>query len=146
VVFFGASLAFGKLVGFLRVCMGVYVNRVVLVRVGELSVKRGWTRKEMERLLLSAMKEAADECGGAKIAWEPGRFYAWGDVECLKRVLSRVFGVKSVSPTYLVRFSNLDEVADAAARLWGDVVQGRRFAVRVHRWGIHNFTSLDAAA
>ncbi|MFZ8838836.1 MAG: hypothetical protein ACO2PM_07855 [Pyrobaculum sp.] len=32
--------------------------------------------------------------------------------------MSRVFGVKSVSPTYLVRFSNLDEVADAAARLW----------------------------
>lgn len=57
-----------------------------------------------------------------------------------------MFGVKSVSPTYLVRFSNLDEVADAAARLWGDVVRGRRFAVRVHRWGIHNFTSLDAAA
>ena len=45
-----------------------------MVRVGELSVKRGWTRKEMERLLLSAMKEAAEECGGAKIAWEPGRF------------------------------------------------------------------------
>ena len=57
-----------------------------------------------------------------------------------------MFGVKSVSPTYLVRFSNLDGVADAAARLWGDVVRGRRFAVRVHRWGIHNFTSLDAAA
>ncbi len=66
--YFGASLAFGKLVGFLRVCMGVYVDRVVLVRVGELSVKRGRTRKEMERLLLSAMKEAAEECGGAKIA------------------------------------------------------------------------------
>ncbi len=144
--YFRRELAFGKLVGFLRVCMGVYVDRVVLVRVGELSVKRGWTRKEMERLLLSAMKEAAEECGGAKIAWEPGRFYAWGDVKCLKRVLSRVFGVKSVSPTYLVRFSNLDGVADAAARLWGDVVRGRGFAVRVHRWGIHNFTSLDAAA
>ena len=57
-----------------------------------------------------------------------------------------MFGVKSVSSTYLVRFSNLDEVADAAAMLWGDVVWGRRFAVRVHRWGIHNFTSLDAAA
>ncbi|MFZ8840178.1 MAG: tRNA 4-thiouridine(8) synthase ThiI, partial [Pyrobaculum sp.] len=95
------------------------MDRVVLVRVGELSVKREYTRKEMERLLLSAMKEAAEECGGAEIAWEPGRFYAWGDVECLKRVLSRVFGVKSVSPTYLVRFSNLDGVADAAARLGG---------------------------
>jgi thiamine biosynthesis protein ThiI len=100
--------------------MGLIVDRVVLVRVGELSVKRGWTRKEMERLLLNAMKEAAEECGGAKFAWEPGRFYAWGDVDCLKRVLSRVFGVKSVSPTYLIRFSNLDVVAEAAARLWGD--------------------------
>ena len=93
------------------------MDKVVLVRVGELSVKRGYTRKEMERLLLNAMKEAAGECGGAKFAWEPGRFYAWGDVECLKRVLSRVFGVKPVSPAYLVKFSNLDEVANAAARL-----------------------------
>jgi thiamine biosynthesis protein ThiI len=126
--------------------VGVYVDKVVLVRVGELSVKRGYTRKEMERLLLSAMKEAAEECGGAKFAWEPGRFYAWGDVDCLKRVLSRVFGVKSVSPAYLVRFNNLEEVVEVAARLWGDEVRGRRFAVRVHRWGTHNFTSLDAAA
>ncbi|MFZ8838835.1 MAG: hypothetical protein ACO2PM_07850 [Pyrobaculum sp.] len=50
------------------------MDRVVLVRVGELSVKRGWTRKEMERLLLSAMKEAAEECGGAKMLGSPAGF------------------------------------------------------------------------
>ena len=54
--------------------MGVYVDRVVLVRVGELSVKREYTRKEMERLLLSAMKEAAEECGGAKMLGSPAGF------------------------------------------------------------------------
>jgi thiamine biosynthesis protein ThiI len=119
---------------------------VVLVRVGELTVKRGWTRVEMERLLLRAVREAAEECGGAKVVGEPGRVYAWGDVDCLKKALSRVFGVKSVSPAHVVKFSTTAEIAEAAARLWGDVVRGRRFAVRVHRVGSHSFTSRDVAA
>jgi thiamine biosynthesis protein ThiI len=119
---------------------------VVLVRVGELTVKRGWTRVEMERLLLRAAGEAAEECGGAKVVGEPGRVYAWGDVDCLKKALSRVFGVKSVSPAHVVKFSTTAEIAEAAARLWGDVVRGRRFAVRVHRVGSHSFTSRDVAA
>jgi len=122
------------------------VEKLVLVRVGELTVKRGWTRMEMERLLLRAVREAAEECGGARVTREPGRVYAWGDVDCLKRVLSRVFGVKSVSPAHVVKFSTPAEIAEAAARLWGDVVRGRRFAVRVHRVGSHGFTSRDVAA
>ena len=35
------------------------MEKLVLVRVGELTVKRGWTRMEMERLLLRAVREAA---------------------------------------------------------------------------------------
>lgn len=122
------------------------MEKLVLVRVGELTVKRGWTRMEMERLLLRAVREAAEECGGARVTREPGRVYAWGDVDCLKRVLSRVFGVKSVSPAHVVKFSTPAEIAEAAARLWGDMVRGRRFAVRVHRVGSHGFTSRDVAA
>lgn len=116
------------------------------MRVGELTVKRGWTRVEMERLLLRAAKEAAGECGGARFAREPGRIYAYGDVDCLKKALSRVFGVKSVSPAYVLQFKDLGEVAAAAAELWGGEVAGRRFAVRVHRVGAHGFTSRDVAA
>jgi thiamine biosynthesis protein ThiI len=122
------------------------VERLVIVRFGELTVKRGYTRLEMERLLTRAAEEAARECGGAKFEKEPGRLYARGDVECLKRALSRVFGVKSVSPAHAAEFTELDDIAAQAKQIWGDLVAGRRFAVRAHRVGDHPFKSLDVAA
>ncbi|MEZ0319976.1 MAG: tRNA uracil 4-sulfurtransferase ThiI [Pyrobaculum sp.] len=122
------------------------MERLVLIRVGELTVKRGWTRVEMERLLLRAVREAAQECGGAKFEREPGRLYAYGDVECLKHVLSRVFGVKSLSPFFKLSFSSLGEIVEAARSLWAAAIAGRKFAVRVHRTGNHSFTSRDVAA
>lgn len=122
------------------------MEQVLLIRLGELTVKSGKTRVEMEKLLIRAAREAAEECGGAKLAWEPGRFYAWGDVECLKKTISRIFGVKSVSPSVLIRFRDISQIADAAAELWGKEAAGRKFAVRVHRVGRHGFTSLDVAA
>jgi thiamine biosynthesis protein ThiI len=118
---------------------------VVILRVGELTVKRGATRARMERLLLRAAREAARECGGAEFEREPGRVYARGDVECLKRVLCRMFGVTSVSPARELTFQRLEEVVDAAVRHWSGLVAGRKFAVRVRRVGRHDFTSLDAA-
>lgn len=121
------------------------VDRVVIIRPGELTVKGGF-RAEMERLLLKAAREAAGECGGAQFEREPGRFYAQGDVDCLKRVLARVFGVKSVSPAYRIQFAGIGDIVETAVRLWGDFVSGRRFAVRVHRVGPHGFTSRDVAA
>lgn len=92
---------------------------LVIVRFGELTVKRGYTKVEMERLLMRAAGEAAEECGGARFEREPGRLYAWGDVERLKRALSRVFGAKSVSPAHVAEFSGLDDIAAYASRIWG---------------------------
>jgi len=119
---------------------------ILIIRPGELTVKRGATRLEMERLLLRAAREAAGECGGARFRREPGRIYAEGAVECLKRALSRVFGVKSVSPAHVVTFREVGEIVSAAAALWSNVVAGKKFAVRVHRVGDHPFTSRDVAA
>ncbi len=119
---------------------------ILLVRVGELTVKRGWTRVEMERLLVKAIREAGGECGGVEIEKEPGRIYLRGDLDCLRQRVVRVFGVKSVSPTHVVNFRDLEELAEAAARLWSSAVSGRKFAVRVHRVGKHPFTSRDVAA
>ncbi|RFA96015.1 tRNA uracil 4-sulfurtransferase ThiI [Pyrobaculum aerophilum] len=119
---------------------------VVIIRVGELTVKRGLTRAEMERLLLRAAREAAEECGGAKFEKEPGRIYAYGDVNCLKKALSKVFGVKSVSPARVITYQKITDIALEAADLWSGIVAGKRFAVRVHRVGEHAFTSRDVAA
>ncbi|ABL88148.1 thiamine biosynthesis/tRNA modification protein ThiI [Pyrobaculum islandicum DSM 4184] len=121
------------------------MERVLIVRVGELTIKRGKTRVEMERLLLRAAKEAATECGNVRFVREPGRIYALGDIDCLRNKLSRVFGVKSVSPAYVIIFEKIEDIVDAALKLWGSAVAGRKFAVRVHRVGEHSFTSRDIA-
>ena len=122
------------------------MDEVVVVRPGEFTIKRGATRAEMEKLLLKAAREAAEECGGAKFEKEPGRIYARGDTQCLKKALARVFGVKSVSPAYVMKFEGVADIAREAARLWVGLAAGRRFAVRVHRVGNHPFTSRDVAA
>ncbi|MEM4632468.1 MAG: tRNA uracil 4-sulfurtransferase ThiI [Pyrobaculum sp.] len=122
------------------------MEKVLLIRLGELTVKSGKTRVEMEKLLLRAAREASGECGGAKLAWEPGRFYAWGDLDCLKKTLSHIFGIKSLSPSLMMRFENIQEVVQAAVAIWGGEVKGKKFAVRVHRVGRHSFKSIDLAA
>ncbi|MFN3803682.1 MAG: THUMP domain-containing protein [Pyrobaculum sp.] len=122
------------------------MQEVLLVRLGELTVKRGYTRSEMERLLLRAAGEAAERCGEASFEREPGRLYVRGDVGCLKESLARVFGVRAVSPAHVITFRELTDIANAAVALWGEAVRGRKFAVRVRRVGAHAFTSRDVAA
>jgi len=98
---------------------------MLIVRPGELTVRRGATRLEMKRLLLRSAREAAGQCGGAKFRRGPGRIYVEGDFECLKRVLSKVFGVRSVSPAHVVTFREVGDIASAAAALWSNVVAGK---------------------
>ncbi len=60
-------------------------------------------------------------------------------------LISRVFGVKSLSPVKAYVFKELNDIVNAAVKEWSDLIKGRRFAVRVHRVGSHNFTSMDVA-
>ncbi len=60
-------------------------------------------------------------------------------------MISRVFGVKSLSPVRAYVFKELNDIVNAAVKEWSDLIRGKRFAVRVHRVGSHNFTSMDVA-
>jgi len=121
------------------------VERVVLVRYGEIAVKSPRTRRRMTKVLVDNIRSSLKRCGHAVVQSVPGRIIVRGltDVECGVKAVSKVFGVKSVSPAVEVVFESLEEIASTALELWRDVVSGRKFAVEVNRVGAHDFTSYD---
>lgn len=119
---------------------------VVIVRYSEVAIKRGSTRREMEKLLVRSIKDAAANCGEVKFKLEPGRIFVYGDDTCVAKAAAKVFGVRSASAAAEYSFTDLDDLASKVAARWRDAVAGRRFAVRVHRTGSHPFTSRDVAA
>ncbi len=62
----------------------------------------------------------------------------------IEKTLSRVFGVKSFSPAYLLPTADLDEISMIAHELYCSKIQGKEFMVRVRRTGKHQFTSKEA--
>jgi thiamine biosynthesis protein ThiI len=67
------------------------------------------------------------------------------DPETAHDVLSRVFGLHSVSVAAAVPFAALEDLVSAAAGLYRSRVAGRTFAVRARRSGQHPFRSVDVA-
>ena len=58
-------------------------------------------------------------------------------------VLSRVFGIVSLSPVQVFPFRNLNDLAKKGELLYKDIVSGKTFAVRAKRVGTHPFRSID---
>jgi len=128
------------------------MRHVVLVRYGEIAVKTGRVREELERRLVVNIVRGLEREGLAQhiqIRREAGRIFIYVSQELMSRVidvLRRVFGVKSVSPSVEVKFTMLDDIVKVAESLWADTVRGKTFAVRCHRVGKHSFTSRDVEA
>ncbi len=116
---------------------------VIIVRLGELTVKGRATRLRFEKLLLKNMRDAL-ESGGFKydIRREWGRFYVYAPGEAIS-YLRRVFGIKSLSPATEVEFTDLEDLVKKGEAFFSGVVGGKSFAVRARRSGMHSFTSLD---
>lgn len=121
------------------------MERVLIVRYGELAVKSARTRRRMTRILVDNIERGLRRCGKVVVQSIPGRIIVRGlpDPECGVKAASRIFGVKSVSPAIEATFESLEDIVAIASKLWSEVVSGRRFAVEVNRVGLHNFTSID---
>lgn len=125
--------------------MGFDFN-VILLRYGEISVKGPRTRRRMENLLVRALKDAMDHYGvTGRIEVTDGRIFVWEPTSIEKALLAstRVFGIKSASPAYMIEFSDLEDLVMKATEFFSDKVKGRIFRVRARRAGTHNFTSKD---
>ncbi len=126
-----------------------YCMALILVRYGEVAIKGPGTRSMMEGLLMHNILSGLRNIGiDARVARSQGRLFVEVPDDRVRDgidVISRVFGVKSLSPVKAYAFKDINDIVGVAVKEWGDLVRGRRFAVRVHRVGSHGFTSLDVA-
>jgi len=120
---------------------------LILVRYGELGLKSHPVRKKFERTLRNSIERAfMDARIEAAVRMENGRFFIGAnEPEKAMKILSRTFGIVSISPVWTTS-SEIGEITSLAAELWGGTLeQGQSFAVRARRSGGHPYTSMELA-
>lgn len=121
------------------------MNRTVLVRYGELTLKSEPVRREFKKILVENIKSVISEIP-SKIETERGRiFIETPKPEEVTSRLSNVPGVVSSSPTWKTKAS-VDDICDLAEKVAQKSFSPRgSFAVRARRTGEHKFSSQDVA-
>ncbi|MGV8175611.1 MAG: tRNA uracil 4-sulfurtransferase ThiI [Methanothrix sp.] len=108
---------------------------VVLVRYGEITLKDSWTRQSWERILAGNIAFSLAEAGiEYRSERGEGRIFVRTSDPRASEIVSRVFGVVSVSPAMTVP-SDLDEISRAAVDLAIRAAPGS-FAIRPRRSGV----------
>jgi len=108
---------------------------VVLVRYGEITLKDSWTRQSWERILAGNIAFSLAQAGiEYRSERGEGRIFVRTSDPRASEIVSRVFGVVSVSPALTVA-SDLDEISRAAVDLAIRAAPGS-FAIRPRRSGV----------
>lgn len=119
--------------------------RTILVRYGEIGIKSPSVRTRFEKRLQTNIETAFMARGieGAVIR-EWGRFYVQvSDLPVALGVLTRTFGIVSVSPADEVPADLPSLKAELAERSRSLLKPGQSYAVRARRTGDQPFTSMD---
>ncbi len=120
---------------------------LILVRYGELGLKSYPVRKKFERTLRNSIERAfMDNRIEATVRMDTGRFFIGAnEPEKTMKILSRTFGIVSISPVWTTS-SKIEDITALAGDLWGGVLKdGQSFAVRARRSGGHPYTSMELA-
>lgn len=120
-------------------------SQLVLVRLAsELTLKAPRTRAQFMRRLIGNMRDAF-ACHGARAQIETvwGRIYVRIETAAATPVLSRIFGLSSYSVVDAVVPADLNTIVERGSEVFAELVRGKRFAVRGHRTGNHDFKSRD---
>jgi thiamine biosynthesis protein ThiI len=120
---------------------------VLLVRFGELALKSRFVRRQLRDRLVGNIQDLFAAEGVECITEaDEARVYVFAD-DAMRaiRILTRVFGVVSVSPAVEVHadVASLREAVLSEAR--SALSPGKTFALRTRRVGTHPFTSQDLA-
>jgi tRNA uracil 4-sulfurtransferase len=121
------------------------VKHLILVRLAsELTLKSRRTRHTFIGRLLRNLSDALRSAGVKhRITVEWGRLYVHADSLAALAAISRVFGIGSCSLIDEVVPARLQDIVERGTELFRDRVAGKRFAVRSHRVGTHDFRSHD---
>lgn len=118
---------------------------LLLVRLSsELTLKARRTRAQFMRQLLRNLKDALASTGAqSRVSEQWGRVYVRTDSPAAIPVVARVFGISSYSVIDRQIEATVDNIVQHGVELYRDRVAGKRFAVRAHRVGTHDFRSKD---
>lgn len=120
---------------------------VLLVRFGEIALKSRFVRRQLRDRLVANIQDmfAAEQVECITEADEARVYVHANDIERARGILTRVFGVVSISPAVEghgdVETMKELALADASRTL----APGTSFAIRPRRVGTHPFTSTDLA-
>ncbi len=120
---------------------------LILVRYGEIALKKDNTRRHFEHRLVTNIHNALNiNKIQHKIHTNRGRIYVTTDqIMTSISVLQKIFGVASVSPAIQTQ-SSMDKISDIVVKLSKEVLHEKvSFAIRATRTGNHNFSSQDVA-
>ena len=120
---------------------------VLLVRFGELALKSRFVRRQLRDRLVANIQDlfAAEGVECITEADEARVYVHVDDVAKAHTILSRVFGIVSLSPATEVH-SDLDSLRQAVlSEASRGLSPGQSFALRIRRVGTHSFTSQDLA-
>lgn len=120
---------------------------VLLVRFGELALKSRFVRRQLRDRLVANIQDlfAAERVECITEADEARVYVHTDDMTKARSILSRVFGVVSVSPAVETHadLASLREIVLSEAKR--TLAPGNTFALRTRRVGTHPFTSQDLA-
>lgn len=120
---------------------------LLLIRFsGEITTKARETRRRFVQRLaqnIAVALKAADISFKLKQEWS--RFFLETAAPQSLEIISRIFGVHSLSVVEPGSASTLAEIVEAGQTLCREAISGKRFAVRVQRTGKSDYNSLDVA-
>jgi len=119
----------------------------VIVRLGgEIGIKSEWTRRAYEKLLIRNIRKVLrhHKVDYKKFKRKRGRIYIKTcNTQSTALSLTRVFGISSVSPASETS-SDMSEIIKRTVELADTILEsGSSFAVRCHRVGRHQYSSMD---
>lgn len=125
--------------------MTVRSDDLILVRLAaELTIKSRRTRASFLRRLEGNVRDALADAGlTPRIESMWGRLFVRAPAAVAVPILSRVFGVSSLSVVEVAVPADLDAIVRAGEDRFEESVRGRHFAVRARRVGTHAFSSHD---
>lgn len=115
-----------------------------LIRYSEVGTKAVGTRRRFLRRLERNIRSAFERNDvSAKVSTTLARGYVETEDAAAQDMLTRMFGVQSVSPIESFASDSLDTIVERGKVFFADAVSGKKFAVRARRVGEHAFTSQD---
>ncbi|MGH0036032.1 MAG: tRNA uracil 4-sulfurtransferase ThiI [Myxococcota bacterium] len=116
---------------------GFRIRERLLIRLsGDLTTKGRATRARFVRRLVRNLSDALREGGGRfQLRRTHDRIYVDTEQAGQAETLARVFGIQSLSRVERRPWDGVDDLVEAGVECFGELVRGRRFAVRARRIG-----------